>query len=157
MKKGFTLIEMLIVVAIIGVLTSFAVPQYKKTIVKARMVEVYTMMDAVRKACIVRLAEGETPSGSAAWSLDNASSSKWAVNVPLPSYSNFLPSLVNCQEILWQRGGMETYQCRFNPRTSKFCCNEQGYVNPSAGAKAVEEAEFFMRTMAQRYKSCDGM
>ena len=38
-KKGFTLIEMLIIVLIIGILAVFAVPQYMKTLEKSRYSE----------------------------------------------------------------------------------------------------------------------
>lgn len=39
MKKGFTLLEMLVVVMIIGILTSVAVPQYSRSVRRAEMVE----------------------------------------------------------------------------------------------------------------------
>ena len=50
MKKGFTLIEMLVVVLIIGILAGIALPQYNKAVWKARFAEVYTVVNALEKS-----------------------------------------------------------------------------------------------------------
>lgn len=39
MKKGFTLVELLIVVAIIGVLSTIGIPTFRRMIQKAKMAE----------------------------------------------------------------------------------------------------------------------
>jgi len=49
-KKGFTLLELLIVVIIIGVLASIAMPQYTATIEKARSGEAMINISSVRLA-----------------------------------------------------------------------------------------------------------
>ena len=44
MKKGFTLVEILVAVLIMGILVTMAVPQYEKAVEKSRMAEVRTVL-----------------------------------------------------------------------------------------------------------------
>jgi prepilin-type N-terminal cleavage/methylation domain-containing protein len=46
-KRGFTLIELMIVVAIVGVLAAIAIPAYRDYVNRARMSEVLTAFDAI--------------------------------------------------------------------------------------------------------------
>jgi len=46
-KRGFTLIELMIVVAIVGVLAAIAIPAYEDYVKRARMSEVLIIFDAI--------------------------------------------------------------------------------------------------------------
>jgi type IV pilus assembly protein PilA len=63
-KKGFTLIELMIVVAIIGILAAIAIPAYSTYSKKAKVGEVTNAMGAVANTCVEAFqATGNYPGG----------------------------------------------------------------------------------------------
>jgi type IV pilus assembly protein PilA len=59
-QQGFTLIELMIVVAIIGILAAIAVPAYQDYTIKSRVSEAASMASAARTAIDVAYSEGFT-------------------------------------------------------------------------------------------------
>ena len=65
-QKGFTLIELMIVVAIIGILAAVAIPQYKNYTIKAKLGNSLTAVDTVKTAVALCVQETGTLTGCTA-------------------------------------------------------------------------------------------
>jgi type IV pilus assembly protein PilA len=63
-QKGFTLIELMIVVAIIGILAAIAIPQYQDYIAKTQASRVYGEANTVRTTIEVCILEGKLSIGT---------------------------------------------------------------------------------------------
>src|ERR687888_409051 len=65
MQKGFTLIELMIVVAIIGILAAVALPAYQDYTIRAKMSEIILAMSACRTSITEVYQSGGTGGGTA--------------------------------------------------------------------------------------------
>ena len=68
-QKGFTLIELMIVVAIIGILAAIAIPAYQDYTIRAQVTEGLNLAGAVKAAV------AETSRSTGAWPANNAAAS----------------------------------------------------------------------------------
>jgi len=70
MQQGFTLIELMIVVAIIGILAAVAIPQYQNYVAKSQVTRVMQETGALKTIIETCLLEGRTDIGTAAGECD---------------------------------------------------------------------------------------
>jgi type IV pilus assembly protein PilA len=74
MQQGFTLIELMIVVAIIGILAAVALPAYQDYTIRAKMSEVILAMSACRTSITEVYQTGGTAPGANSWGCEDVAS-----------------------------------------------------------------------------------
>ena len=57
MQKGFTLIELMIVVAIIGILAALAIPAYQDYTARAQAAETFSLLDGMKTTIVAAMQE----------------------------------------------------------------------------------------------------
>jgi len=76
-SKGFTLIELMVVILIIGILAALAIPKFSDASAKAKMSEIPTVMAAFDNAQLARIAETGAVDDVDNLVFDEPTASKW--------------------------------------------------------------------------------
>jgi type IV pilus assembly protein PilA len=81
LQKGFTLIELMIVVAIIGILAAVALPAYQDYTVRAKMSEVILAASACRTSITETYQTGGTPPLANGWGCETTQATRYVDSV----------------------------------------------------------------------------
>lgn len=140
-NAGFTLIELMIAVAILGVLASVAVPRYQRYVMRARQAEAYTMTGMMKNQQYAFLAShdcfvttDQTPAGTPSGQANVWSSAATAITDPCTGATLTFSDL-GVQPV--QSRVFFVYQCvaRISAlvmATDEFTCSARGDLDDDA-------------------------
>lgn len=98
LQQGFTLLELMIVTAIIGILTSLAVPSYQAYVYRAKAAEVVLAMDKIHTLLAALQAESSAPMGKSIRIVPNVDTTTYPADYPL-LYCVYPAGTTRCQAL----------------------------------------------------------
>lgn len=133
--KGFTLLELMVVVIIIGILSAVALPQYEKSVEKSRAAEAVILGKAIVDAQNRSLDAFPNDSVASASALDvKLSGGSWSGGVY--TTKNFTYTLADTGVTIARNGGKYTlFMGNYNAQAANSCTN--GSVNICAAMKGM--------------------
>ena len=110
-KQGFTLIELMVVIVIIGVLASLAIPRFTEASVKAKVAEAPRVIASFESAFLTAVAEGADVSGGMSELIfespqDPAPTGSTGVGSKWFAYTGTLTAITSAEYIATARAGI---------------------------------------------------
>ncbi len=137
-QQGFTLIELMIVVAIIGILAAIAIPAYSDYTAKSQASEAYTLLDGLKTPIADQMSQDSTASGCTPPT--SAITSGKYVNDITPTFASPMCTLV----ATFKAAGVNTQLVSktvfltFNSSNGAFDCSTGGTLPATIKPKACQ-------------------